>query len=175
MLATVLPPCAGAMFGGSPAPGGVTESAAPGRHAPRLEARPARPRPAPNGQHGPCPDRPRHRPQDLQQRGRRNRHYDCIRETRLRYFATLAAFERALISERTVAGLSAARARGRTGGRPFKVTPAKLRLAMAARGCGKPRWVLSPCTELGVTRQSLYRRVSPSRKPRPDGAKLFCR
>lgn len=49
-------------------------------------------------------------------------------------FAALAEFERALISERTIAGLAAARARGRTGGRPFKMTPAKVRLAMAAMG-----------------------------------------
>ncbi len=46
-------------------------------------------------------------------------------------FAALAEFERELISERTVAGLASARARGRVGGRPFKMTAAKLRLAMA--------------------------------------------
>ena len=49
-------------------------------------------------------------------------------------FAALAEFERELISERTVAGLASARARGRNGGRPFKMTAAKLRLAMAAMG-----------------------------------------
>ena len=37
-------------------------------------------------------------------------------------FAALAEFERELISERTVAGLVSARARGRKGGRPFKMT-----------------------------------------------------
>jgi DNA invertase Pin-like site-specific DNA recombinase len=42
-------------------------------------------------------------------------------------FAALAEFERELISERTVAGLISARARGRKGGRPFKMTAAKLR------------------------------------------------
>lgn len=40
-------------------------------------------------------------------------------------FATLAEFERELISERTKVGLASARARGRKGGRPYKVTPAK--------------------------------------------------
>jgi len=40
-------------------------------------------------------------------------------------FAALAEFERELISERTIAGLASARAR--KGGRPFKMTPAKLR------------------------------------------------
>jgi DNA invertase Pin-like site-specific DNA recombinase len=49
-------------------------------------------------------------------------------------FAALAEFERELIAERTKAGLAAARARGRNGGRPYKMTPAKLRLAMAAMG-----------------------------------------
>src|SRR5215831_14609992 len=42
-------------------------------------------------------------------------------------FAALAEFERELIVERTKAGLAAARARGHAGGRPFKMTPAKLR------------------------------------------------
>ena len=41
-------------------------------------------------------------------------------------FATLAEFERDLIKERTLAGLAAARARGRTGGRPRLMTRAKL-------------------------------------------------
>src|SRR6266446_4233958 len=47
-------------------------------------------------------------------------------------FAALAEFERELIRERTIAGLSSARARGRHGGRPYTMTPAKLRLAQAA-------------------------------------------
>jgi len=49
-------------------------------------------------------------------------------------FAALAEFERDLISERTIAGLASARARGRNGGAPYKMTPAKLRLAMASMG-----------------------------------------
>ncbi len=49
-------------------------------------------------------------------------------------FAALAEYERALISERTLAGLASARARGRNGGRPYKMTPAKLRLAAASMG-----------------------------------------
>ena len=87
-------------------------------------------------------------------------------------FAALAEFERSLISERTVAGLASARARGRTGGRPYKMTPAKVRLAMAAMG-HKETKVGALCTELGVTRQTLYRHVSPSGELRPDGAKLL--
>ncbi len=46
--------------------------------------------------------------------------------------AALAEFERELISERTIAGLSAARARGRKGGREFALTKAQVRLARAA-------------------------------------------
>ena len=57
------------------------------------------------------------------------------------FFAALAEFERELIVERTQAGLASARARGRHGGRPFKMTPAKLRLAQAAMG--KPETVVS--------------------------------
>ncbi len=45
-------------------------------------------------------------------------------------FATLAEFGRDLIRERTRAGLAAARARGRNGGRPRLMTRAKLRAAM---------------------------------------------
>lgn len=87
-------------------------------------------------------------------------------------FAALAEFERELISERTVAGLASARARGRSGGRPFKMTPAKLRLAMASMG--KPETKVGAlCEELGVTRQTLYRHVSPKGELRPDGEKLL--
>ncbi|MDD1475397.1 MULTISPECIES: recombinase family protein [Micrococcaceae] len=87
-------------------------------------------------------------------------------------FAALAEFERELISERTLAGLASARARGRNGGRPYKMSPAKLRLAMASMG--QPGTKVSDlCTELGVTRQTLYRHVSPSGELRPDGLKLL--
>jgi DNA invertase Pin-like site-specific DNA recombinase len=76
-------------------------------------------------------------------------------------FAALAEFERELISEGTLAGLASARARGRKGGRPSKMTPAKLRLATASMG--KPGTKVGDlCTELGITRQTLYRHVSPT-------------
>jgi DNA invertase Pin-like site-specific DNA recombinase len=89
-------------------------------------------------------------------------------------FAALAEFERELISERTLAGLASARARGRSGGRPYKMTPAKVRLAMASMG--KPETKVSDlCTELGITRQTLYRHVSPSGELRPEGEKLLSR
>ena len=87
-------------------------------------------------------------------------------------FAALAEFERELISERTVAGLASARIRGRKGGRPFKMTTAKLRLALAAMGQPETK-VADLCTELGITRQTLYRHVSPNGELRPDGMKLL--
>jgi DNA invertase Pin-like site-specific DNA recombinase len=87
-------------------------------------------------------------------------------------FAALAEFERELMVERTRAGLASARARGRTGGRPYTMTPAKLRLAMAAMG--KPETKVSDlCVELGITRQTLYRHVGPDGTLRPDGEKLL--
>ena len=87
-------------------------------------------------------------------------------------FAALAEFERELIVERTRAGLQAARARGRHGGRPFKMTSAKLRLAQAAMGQPETK-VGELCAELGVTRQTLYRHVDPKGALRPDGQKLL--
>ena len=89
-------------------------------------------------------------------------------------FAALAEFERELIVERTRAGLQAARARGRHGGRPFKMTSAKLRLAQAAMGQPETK-VGELCAELGVTRQTLYRHVDPKGALRPDGQKLLQR
>ena len=89
-------------------------------------------------------------------------------------FAALAEFERELISERTKAGLTSARARGRKGGRPFKMTPAKVRLAMASMGQPGTH-VGDLCKELGVTRQTLYRHVSPTGELRSAGSKLLQR
>lgn len=87
-------------------------------------------------------------------------------------FAALAEFERELISERTTAGLASARARGRKGGRPYKMTPAKVRLAAASMGQPGTN-VGELCQELGITRQTLYRHVSPTGELREDGAKLL--
>jgi DNA invertase Pin-like site-specific DNA recombinase len=87
-------------------------------------------------------------------------------------FAALAEFERELISERTKAGLASARARGRRGGAPFKMTAAKVRLAMAAMDQPETK-VSALCWELGVTRQTLYRHVGPDGALRPDGRKLL--
>lgn len=70
-------------------------------------------------------------------------------------FAALAEFERNLIRERTTAGLAAARARGRKGGRkslaPEKI--AAIRTMMASRDA-KPKEVAKA---LGVSRATLYK------------------
>src|ERR1700757_3331794 len=87
-------------------------------------------------------------------------------------FAALAEFERELIRERTIAGLSSARARGRNGGRPYTMTPAKLRLAQAAM-TDRDTKVGDLCVELGVTRQTLYRFVGPKGELRSDATKLL--
>ncbi|HYZ20901.1 MAG TPA: recombinase family protein [Rhodopila sp.] len=89
-------------------------------------------------------------------------------------FAALAEFERELIIERTKAGLIAARARGRHGGRPFKLTAAQLRHAQAAMA-HRDTQIGALCRELGITRQTLYRHVDPSGGLRPDGEKLLRR
>lgn len=87
-------------------------------------------------------------------------------------FSGLAAFEKEQLRERTRAGLTAARARGRIGGAPYKMTTAKLRLAMAAMGQPETQ-VGALCRELGITRQTLYRHVSPDGQLRDDGQKLI--
>lgn len=70
-------------------------------------------------------------------------------------FAALAEFEAALIRERTQAGLLAARARGRIGGRPRKMTAATLKMAMAA--LADPLNNASDVARrLGLTRTTLY-------------------
>ncbi len=72
-------------------------------------------------------------------------------------FGALAEFERDLIRERTQAGLAAARARGRQGGRPKKLaTPAQVALARALYD-GKRHAIAEICATLGVSRATLYR------------------
>ena len=87
-------------------------------------------------------------------------------------FAALAEFERDLIVERTNAGLAAARARGRTGGAKFKMTPAKLRMAQAAMA-NRDTSVGELCADLGITRTTLYRYVDEKGNLREYGHKLL--
>lgn len=75
-------------------------------------------------------------------------------------FSALAEFERDLIRERTMAGLAAARARGRLGGRP-KIMPTE-KIKMAASLMRDPNLsVKDICRNLGISRTTLYRYVGP--------------
>ena len=67
-------------------------------------------------------------------------------------FAALAEFERDLLRERTQAGLHAARARGRLGGRPKGLSAAAAKKAVAAEAC--TRKASSACATLPTTRAS---------------------
>ena len=87
-------------------------------------------------------------------------------------FAALAEFERELIRERTLAGLQAARARGRKGGRKFSLSKAQVRLAQAAMR-NRDTKISELCAELGVTRVTLYRYVSPSGELREHGKQVL--
>jgi len=78
-------------------------------------------------------------------------------------FAALAEFERTLIRERTRAGLKAARARGRQGGRPMTLSEDKRRMAQALRDDPKQS-VASICKALGITRTTFYRYTEGSKK-----------
>ena len=74
-------------------------------------------------------------------------------------FGAFAEFERELIAERTHAGLAAARARGRLGGRPRKMTRATLLMAMAAMR--DPAAVAAEVAKrLGITTTTLYAYVN---------------
>ena len=87
-------------------------------------------------------------------------------------FAALAEFERELIRERTVAGLAAARARGRTGGRKFALTKAQVRLAQAAMA-NRDTSVGELAAELGVKPVTLYRYVGPKGELRENGRRVL--
>ncbi len=71
--------------------------------------------------------------------------------------AALAEMERDLIRERTTAGLAAARARGRKGGRKPKLDEAKLDAARKLLTAGTP--AVDVAKTLGVGRATLYRRL----------------
>jgi DNA invertase Pin-like site-specific DNA recombinase len=73
-------------------------------------------------------------------------------------FASLAEFERDLIREQTNAGLSAARARGRKGGRPRGVDERKRKAALALQK-DTTRSVKEICEILGVSRNTYYKYI----------------
>ena len=77
-------------------------------------------------------------------------------------FAALAEFERSIIRERTMAGLAAARARGRTGGRPPALSDADIAAAKAL--LADPAITGRQVAErLGVSLSTLYRHLPAAR------------
>ena len=80
-------------------------------------------------------------------------------------FASIAEFERDIIRERTMAGLEAARARGRKGGRKPKMNDRKT--ALASRLMKDQETPISEvCEAVGVSRATLYRYLKPDGTPR---------
>jgi DNA invertase Pin-like site-specific DNA recombinase len=74
-------------------------------------------------------------------------------------FGALAEFERDIIRERTQAGLHAARARGRKGGRPKALTPKKTQMAQALYE-NKNNTIDEICRTLNISRATLYRYIN---------------
>ncbi|GAC1608786.1 MAG: hypothetical protein NVS3B26_07160 [Mycobacteriales bacterium] len=81
-------------------------------------------------------------------------------------FGALAEFEAALIRERTLPGLSAARARGRAGGRPKVWTSNKLRVAQAMHDGGRHD-LTAIARVLSVSRASVYRALAAQHRLGP--------
>ena len=87
-------------------------------------------------------------------------------------FAALAEFERDLIHERTMAGLAAARARGRAGGRPRVMTKQKLKAAMAMMA-DRDNAARDVAKQLGVSVSTLYAYVDAKGQPRELAAPIL--
>jgi DNA invertase Pin-like site-specific DNA recombinase len=87
-------------------------------------------------------------------------------------FAALADFESDLIRERTMAGLAAARARGRKGGRKFALSKTQVRMAQAAMA-NRDTSVSELCKELGIKPVTLYRYVDPNGELRDYGKRVL--
>jgi hypothetical protein len=81
-------------------------------------------------------------------------------------FGALAEFERDIIRERTMAGLNAARARGRKGGRPRVLDEKGSALARSLYN-DKNNSPADICRTLGISRASLYRYVSRAKPTTP--------
>jgi DNA invertase Pin-like site-specific DNA recombinase len=70
-------------------------------------------------------------------------------------FGALAEFERNVIRERTQAGLSAARARGRQGGRPKRLSPNKRELLLRLHQ-ERQHSIAEICQIMGISKSTLY-------------------
>ena len=77
-------------------------------------------------------------------------------------FGALAEFERGVIADRTRAGLAAARARGRMGGRPPKLSPKQQKHAVKLYK--KKKLPISEiCHLMGISKQTLYSYITKSK------------
>jgi len=84
-------------------------------------------------------------------------------------FSALAQFERRLIQERTRAGLAAARARGRHGGRRA-LQPGDSKVQLAYTMYSDHRWTIEElCATLGISRATCYRYVALARRAVAEG------
>lgn len=73
-------------------------------------------------------------------------------------FAAIAEFERGIIQERTKAGLAAARARGRKGGRPKGLSSnAKIKAAAASSLYQQKKPVADICNTLAISKKTFYK------------------
>ena len=88
-------------------------------------------------------------------------------------FGALAEFERNLIRERTTAGLTAARARGRKGGRPKSLTTKQLGIARDLYEKRHP--IAEICRILKISKATLYRYVKTKAKSPDFSRALFLR
>ena len=87
-------------------------------------------------------------------------------------FAALAEFEAELIRERTKAGLAAARARGRLGGRPRKMTIETLKMAMAAMADPETK-AFEVANRIGITTTTLYAYINGDGSVKEPGQRLL--
>jgi len=86
-------------------------------------------------------------------------------------FGALAEFERGIIRERTTAGLDAARARGRVGGRPKSLTEDDLDVARTLLKDGQLT-VAEVAERVGVAPSTLYAHLPRPRATITDGEKI---
>lgn len=82
-------------------------------------------------------------------------------------FGALAEFERGLIVERTMAGLEAARARGRKGGRPFRISEEKRKMVVELYWQKRPLDEI--CALAGIAKQTLYSYVRKDQAEKRKG------
>jgi DNA invertase Pin-like site-specific DNA recombinase len=87
-------------------------------------------------------------------------------------FAAMAEFERELIAERTRAGLAAARARGRKGGRPRKMDREAVKIAVSLM-VNQSMSAAEIARRLGISATTLYAHVNGDGSLKEKGLRLL--